>query len=50
MMCLLTMILLKVTHELLRWRNTCLTKATNIIVVPTRIRFWITRLPLSILG
>ena len=29
-----------VTDELLRQRNTCLTKATNIIMVPTRIRFF----------
>ena len=33
-----------VTDELLRQRNTCLTKATNIIMVPTRIRFLITPL------
>ena len=33
-----------VTDELLRWRNTCLTKSTNIILVPTTIRFLITPL------
>ena len=33
-----------VTDELLRQRNTCLTQATNIIMVPTRIRFLMTLL------
>ena len=33
-----------VTDELLRYQNTCLTQATNIIMVPTRITFLITPL------